>query len=43
MHRDIRVDGFAPTAPPACGLALAAVLVSLIGCSGGQSPSGLGM
>lgn len=38
MRRDIRVGGFAPTAPPACGLALAAVLISLAGCSGGRSP-----
>ncbi len=43
MRRDIRVGRFAPTAPPACALALAAALVSLAGCSGGRPPSAPGM
>lgn len=43
MRRDIRVGGFAPTVPPACGLALIAALVSLAGCSGGRPPSGPGV
>ena len=43
MRHNIRVGGFAPTVPPACGLALIAALVSLAGCSGGRPPPNLGV